>query len=547
MLSKASKIMYISARTNRHQEKIEVVSRVNGKRIEDSFPIDYTFYYSDSNGGYRTIFGDHVSKVTPKSSKEFHIDLSRLSGKKLWESDLNPVFKCLSKHFRGSGVPNLHLTFLDIEVNFSKEKGYATPEDPFSEVTAITISYSWEDNRLITLALRPKTYSAEKAQEIGANFSDTIVFETEKELLDAFLLLIEDSDVLSGWNSESYDIPYLVNRIIRVLGKDDTRRLCLWNEYPQEKKIEKYGKESKTYELVGRVAIDLLQVYRKFTYEERHSYSLDSIAEYELHDCKTPYAGSLDQLYYDDFEKFIEYNRKDVELLVRLEDKLKFISLMNMISHENSVLIPNALGTVTMMDQAILNRVHDMGLIGVNRRQKDAIEIPGAYVANPNVGVHEWVGSFDLTSLYPSNIRALNMSPETIVAQVRLEYTEKMIREKLAKEKTWTECWTGVFETLEYQAIIDKREDVQLIIDWEKKSSETMTAADVYKMIFESGEKWVISANATIYSLEHVGVVPEMLTDWFRDRKNIQRQAEELDIILHGVKIPMDVYRELDA
>jgi DNA polymerase elongation subunit (family B) len=225
-----------------------------------------------------------------------------------------------------------------------------------------------------------------------------MLFETEGEMLDTFLNLIEDADVLSGWNSEGFDIPYTVNRVTKVLSKEDTRRFCLWNQYPKKREYEKYGKSAVTYDLIGRVHLDSLELYRKYTYEERHTYRLDAIAEYELGKTKTQYEGTLDQLYNNDFKKFIEYNRNDTMLLEELDSKLKFLDLANTLAHECTVLLQTTMGAVAVTEQAIINEAHRRGLIVPNRIQREPGSEPaaGAYVAFPKKGIHEWIGSLDI-------------------------------------------------------------------------------------------------------------------------------------------------------
>jgi len=134
--------------------------------------------------------------------------------------------------------------------------------------------------------------------------------EREEDLLSTFLDLIEDADILSGWNSEGYDIPYCVNRITKVLSKDDTRRFCLWNQLPKKREFERFGASNITFDTIGRVHMDYMQLYRKYTYEERHSYSLDAIGEHELQERKTNYEGTLDQLYNNDFKKLLNTTDK---------------------------------------------------------------------------------------------------------------------------------------------------------------------------------------------------------------------------------------------
>lgn len=539
---------YVSARINKKSEKIDVVERISGKRFYNSYPIDHSFYVDDPNGQYRTIYNTTVTKIEPKSYTEFHREINSIpSGRKLWESDLNLTFKCLAQHYRHQNPPDLHISFLDIEVAFDKERGFSPTEDPFNEITAITMDHQWS-KQLITLALRPRNYTMEQAEAIASKFENTLIFDNEVDLLNAALELLDDSDIISGWNSEGFDIPYLVNRIARVLSKDDTRRLCLWNEKPKDKEVEKYGKIQNTYDLIGRVHIDLMEAYRKFTYEERHSYSLNAIAEHELKQSKTPYDGSLDKLYNDDFEKFIEYNRQDVTLLTALEDKLKLIALMNEIAHSTSTLLPNCLGTVAVFDQAVTNRAHDLGLVVPNKSKYTESEtgIAGAHVAKPKSGIHEWVGVIDINGLYPSTVRALNMGIETIVGQIRPDMTDQDIAEKMATGATFAEAWEGVFGTLEYQAVMAQRPGVDLTIDWEASgNSDTLTAEQCYELIFNSGQPWMISGNGTIFTYERDALVPSVFTEWGKLRKEYQKKLGETIDLKNGIEIPKDLLDKL--
>ena len=152
----------------------------------------------------------------------------------------------------GTTSPKLQTAFFDIEVDFDPDRGFSRPEDPFNPITAISVYLQWLE-QLVTLVIPPKHMSFETAQEIASEFENTIVFHDEGEMLKTFLDLIDDADVLSGWNSEGFDIPYTINRITRVLSRDDTRRMCLWGQYPKKRMFERFGAEQETYDLVGRV------------------------------------------------------------------------------------------------------------------------------------------------------------------------------------------------------------------------------------------------------------------------------------------------------
>jgi DNA polymerase elongation subunit (family B) len=340
-------------------------------------------------------------------------------------------------------------------------------------------------------------------------------------MLDTFLDLIQDADVLSGWNSEGFDIPYTVNRVTKVLSKEDTRRFCLWNQFPKKREYEKYGKAAVTYDLIGRVHLDSLELYRKYNYEERHTYRLDAIGELEIGENKTVYEGTLDQLYNNDFKKFIEYNRQDTALLDKLDKKLKFLDLANTIAHENTVLLQTTMGAVAVTEQAIINEAHRRGMIVPNRVNREGLDTQaaGAYVAYPKKGIHEWVGSLDINSLYPSAIRALNMGPETIVGQLRQDGTKAFIEGQIAKGKSFAAAWEGKFGSDEYESIMSREVSREITIDWENGGSDTLSAAQAYDLIFDSNQPWMISANGTIFTYEFEGVIPGLLKRWYAERK----------------------------
>jgi len=523
-------VSYVDSIWDRDADIIRVIERDSKKgRIYQEYSAKYLFYYPDPRGKYRSIYGESLSKVTSKSWKEHQKEQRIHSNHKLYESDINPIFRCLEENYLGKDAPKLNIAFFDIEVDFDPERGYASPDDAFMPITAIAVHLQWLDT-LVCLAIPPKTLTMAEAVEQVKNFPNTLLFETEHELLDTFLTLIDDADVLSGWNSEGFDIPYTINRVIKVLSKEDTRRFCLWDQLPKKREYEKYGKEAVTYDLVGRVHLDSLELYRKYTYEERHSYRLDAIGEMEIGESKTIYEGTLDQLYNNDFRKFIEYNRQDCALLNKLDQKLKFINLANTIAHENTVLLQTTMGAVAVTEQAIVNEAHHRGLIVPSRPKRDDDtnnQAAGAYVAYPKKGLHEWIGSMDINSLYPSVIRALNMGPETIVGQLRQDYTKSEIEDKIAKGASFAAAWEGKFGSNEYEFVINKDRANDIIIDWENGETDIMTGAQIYELIFESNKPWILSANGTIFTYEHEGIIPGLLKRWYSERKDLQKKLKE--------------------
>jgi len=523
---------YIDALFDRKADRIHVVERVNGERVYKEFPANYVFYYDDPKGKFRTVYGSPVNRFSTRNGKEFQKEMRVNGGKRLWESDINPVFRCLEENYLGQQSPKLQTCFFDIEVDFDPERGFSPPSDPFNAVTAITVYNDWMD-KLITLAIPPKGLSWESAEELCKDFENCFLFEREEELLGTFLDLIEDADILSGWNSEGFDIPYLVMRIKRVLSNDDNRRWCLWGQLPKQRTFERFGAENLTFDLIGRVHMDYMQLYRKYTYEERHSYSLDAIGEHELGERKTQYEGTLDQLYNKDFKTFIEYNRQDTALLGKMDKKLRFLDLANELAHDNTVLLQTTMGAVAVTEQAIINEAHQRGMVVPNRKGKEEhgeTQAAGAYVAHPKKGMHDWIGAIDINSLYPSAIRALNMAQESIIGQLRPIMTDRYIKEKQDAGKSFADSWENMFGSLEYQAVMNGEVGTEITVDWEADgSSDIMSAADIWRLIFDSNKPWMLSANGTIFSYEQKAIVPGLLERWYAERKELQAKKREAE------------------
>jgi DNA polymerase elongation subunit (family B) len=521
---------YVDAFYDREQDMIRVVERNDkGERIFKEHPARHVFYYPDAKGKYQSIKGEPLTRVSSKNVKEHRKELAIYSGKKLYESDINPIYRCLEDNYLNQDAPKLNVAFWDIEVDFDPERGYASPDDAFMPITAIAIYLQWMET-MVCLAIPPKTLSMEEAKRAVEEFPNTMLFDNEADMLDTFLDLIQDADILSGWNSEGFDMPYTVNRIIKVLSKEDTRRLCLWNQFPKKREYEKYGKAAVTYDLIGRVHLDSLELYRKYTYEERHTYRLDAIGEMEIGENKTVYEGTLDQLYNNDFKTFIAYNRQDTALLDKLDKKLKFLDLANTLAHECTVLLQTTMGAVAVTEQAIVNEAHRRGMIVPNRVQREegfTNQAAGAYVAYPKKGIHEWIGSLDINSLYPSAIRALNMGPETIVGQLRQDGTKDYIAAQLGKGKSFAAAWEGMFGAVEYTSVMNKEVGREITIDWENGGSDTLSAAQCYDLIFDSNQPWMISANGTIFTYETEGIIPGLLKRWYADRKEMQAKLKE--------------------
>jgi len=520
---------YVDAFHDTTKDKILVSERVDGERHIVTLQPEYNFYHADPRGKARSVYGDPITEVRCKSLKDFrkNVAINKKSGK-MFETDVRPINKTLEKNYLNAEIPKLHTAFFDIEVDFDPVKGFSSPEDAFMPITAIGVYLDWMD-AMVCLAVPPKTLDWQQAQNIADGMPEVMLFKDEAEMLNTFLTLIDDADILSGWNSEGYDIPYTTNRIIKILGRSETRRLCLFGQFPKERRYEMFGSERQSYDLIGRVHLDYLQLYRKYNYEERHSYRLDFIGEMELGEKKVVYEGSLDRLYNHDFERFLEYNIQDVMLLAKMDKKLQFIDLANTIAHDNTVLLPTTMGAVATTEQAIINEAHQRGFAVPDRIRSRAenTQAAGAHVAFPKKGKHEWIGSMDINSLYPSVFRALNMGQETIVGQLRPDLTDEEIENKQKLEKlSFADSWLGKFGSNEYELVASKDVDTVMTLDMEDGSAVEVTGSDVYNLVYHSGQPWNISANGTIFKTDVQGIVPGLLERWYAERQELQAKKK---------------------
>jgi DNA polymerase elongation subunit (family B) len=217
-------------------------------------------------------------------------------------------------------------------------------------------------------------------------------------------------------------------------------------------------------------------------------------------------------------------------LLDRLDKKLKFLDLANTLAHDCTVLLQTTMGAVAVTEQAIINEAHHLGMIVPSRPRRDDTadtQAAGAYVAYPKKGIHDWIGSMDINSLYPSAIRALNMGPETIVGQLRQDYTKDEIANKIAKGNSFAAAWEGKFGSNEYEFVMSKDKSNEIIIDWEDGHSDVMSGAQIYELIFESNQPWMLSANGTIFTYAKDGIIPGLLKRWYAERKEMQKKLKE--------------------
>lgn len=557
--------MYVDAFIRK--DKMYAAERINGRRVLTEFDPVYEYFVEDKYGTVDTIRGTKAVKKTFNSSTEMRNSIKRDQGLKLYESDRNVIFKTLSKNYKNAGSPDLHVAFFDIEVDFHKKYGYAPPNDPFNRVTAISLYQSWTGEDYV-LVMPPESMDLSEAtalvdrinKECENPLSTVILYTDEREMFEMFFELIYDADVLTGWNSEFFDIPYMVNRAERIFDKAALVHFCLWMERPRPREADNYGKTVVTYDLVGRIHLDYLALYKKHAGKVMPSYKLDYIGELETGETKVPYEGSLDKLYNEDFERFVMYSKQDALLLKKIDDKMDYISLHNRLAHQECVLISTTMGSVALIDTAITNLIHERGQVVFDRPpreyddpeeddslyddgedpdeeavfDKTSAKAAGAWVQDPILGLIEMLGCADFNSLYPTVLRTLGMSTETIMGQVRQTYTNAYLEARIIEQKNaytgkkfvpdWTAAWHGLFAAVEFTMIRERTQDI-LDIDLEDGTSFKATAAEMYDAIYGPDSTIVISANGTLFDRTKDGAIPAILTQWYSERKSQQKMV----------------------
>ncbi len=501
-----------------------VWERKNGKKEVVTYPAPYYFYTKSKTGEFKSIYGDRLERHDYATVRQFNEARAMMSGqgKELFESDIPPELKLLSAKYYNKPAPVLNITFFDIEVDYDKERGYSTMEDPYAPINSIAMYHTWQ-NRMMVAAVVPDeyyhpwdtNYILEKMDEIAELPTDCEVevtlFKTEHELLKWFLEEIEDSDVLSGWNSEGYDVP-MIGKRLKLMGKVYFDQLSFSEgNAPRYREVEtKFGKIQQVLDLSGRISADYMLIFKKYEVVERPSYKLEAIAEEVLADPKTKkpvmpkleYTGSLADLYRKNFIWFIRYNLRDTEILKGFEDRLGYIEVANQMCHLSTGLFKHITGTVKLSDLATINYCHHEldGLIVNDIHVPDSIDkAKGAFVLLPQIGEHRWVGAIDINSLYPSTIRSNNISPETIMGQ--FVETEK------------------AFEEIRKQSL------VELTMETDNGLTLSASAEEWRGALLE--KNWTISGYGTVFTQDYKGIMPTILENWYSTRKNYQKLMRE--------------------
>ena len=385
-----------------------------GKRLHESIPYRPTLFVPTQNpkkSSWSTIDGQKVEPVDFENMYEAREFIKQYEGVENFSiyGNIEPQYQFIADTYGCDGDieydPSLiRVLYIDIEVE--SENGFASPKDANERVNAITVIQG--EN---TYSMGLGKFDVEGVS--CRNYSD----ETKmlKDFLDLWELL--DCDIVTGWNVNMFDMPYLYRRISRLLGEKAAKRIAPWGEI-RDRRVVIMDRENMVYDFGGITILDYYDLYRKFTFVTRESYKLQYIATVELGEGKDDYSdvGTLTQLYQTDFQRFMEYNIQDTRLILKLEDKLHLIEQAQALAYSARCNFGDVFSQVRMWDGIIYNylRAKKIAVPPKSRYEKND-QFEGAYVKEPLVGQHEWVASFDLDSLYPHLIMQYNISPETLM------------------------------------------------------------------------------------------------------------------------------------
>jgi DNA polymerase elongation subunit (family B) len=420
----------------------------NGKHFmtrEKFYPT--LFVPSKKNTEYQTLNGEYVEAVQPGTVRECRDFIKKYDGVEGFNISGNDryIYQYISETYPEDelkfDISKIKVTTIDIEV--ASENGFPDVESAAEEVLLISIQdYNTKQIR---------TWGLGKFNNQQSNVSYR-AFSNEHDLLNDFInwWMIEENtpEVITGWNSELYDIPYLVRRIDRILGEKLMKRLSPWGLVTESEKFIS-GRKHISYDIGGVSQLDYLNLYKKFTYKAQESYRLDHIASVELGQQKLDHSefDTFKDFYTKGWQKFVEYNIKDVELVDRLEDRMKLIELALTMAYDAKANYADVFSQVRMWDTIIYNYLKKRNIvIPPNVRSDKDSKYAGAYVKEPIPGVYDWVVNFDLNSLYPHLIMQYNISPETLVEQRHPSVTvDKILNQEIDFEpyKEYAVCANG--------------------------------------------------------------------------------------------------------
>jgi DNA polymerase elongation subunit (family B) len=450
-----------------------------GLRISNIIEYKPYMFIPKQGGAYKTLDGRDVGRLdfdTIQDAKDFVDTYKEVSNMEIFGINTF-AYLYIFDNFKGDidYDPQLvRIGTLDIEC--AADEGFPDIQKADKPITAITVRCN----------SRNYVFGCGKFKTDDPN-THYLECKDEYELIQKFLACWQalDLDIVTGWNIEFFDIPYLVNRIKLLFNDKEAKRISPWKVL-DEKLVEFRGKQNQSYNPFGLAVLDYYQLYRKFTFGNQESYKLDFIAQMELGEKKIDYSeyGNLLELYKNNYQKFIEYNIHDCVLVDRLDDKLKFLEQVMALAYDAKVNFGDTMTTVRPWDVIIHNYLLERKIvIPQNKKQPDFDALVGGFVKDVRPGLSKWVVSFDLNSLYPHLIMQYNISPETFVRRKQ-------------GFRTIDNLLTGAFEGSTFQGEI-------------------------------VNDNYCIAANGCMYRKDKQGFLPALMEKMYNDRVTFKKKMLE--------------------
>lgn len=483
---------YRNAVYNPHEKTVDIFTwSDDGNRITTTVPYLPYFFVEDTKGAHTSIFNTKLKKKVFNNIFEKNKYLKDTGARRVYEN-FNPVQQTfLDMYWEHNETDEfskfpLKIYYLDIE---AVAESFPDPMQAQHTINVITI-FDTISNKFYTWGL--EKYNNKDSQVVYYHC------RSEKELLYRFIdfMKCDPPDILSGWNSSGFDIPYIINRIRNVLGEEDVNRLSPGNRVTSRVAFNDYGRETQIYRIEGISCVDYLLIYKKFSFSNKESYKLDYIGEIELDEKKIDYGDtSLFDLMQNDWDTFVDYNIQDVRLLVKLEEKLQYNNLLRMLAYVGCTTFEGAMGTSSIVTgaAAIRARQRDQKLATFIRSDEEG-KNPGAFVAQPVSGFQHSVVSFDANSLYPNVMISLNMSPETKIGSI-LKIEDNMV------------CIRHTNGQL-FNLSVDKFKE------------------------FIHKENIAVSKAKVLFSQKTKGIFPDLMDYYYNKRKEVQAELKECKKLL---------------
>jgi DNA polymerase elongation subunit (family B) len=418
------------------------------------------FVPSNKKSKYQTLDGEYVEAIQPGSVRDCREFIKKYEGVENFKiyGNTGYIYQYISEMYPEEEIKfdigKIKVSTIDIEV--ASENGFPDPESAAEEVLLITLQ-DYSSKQIRTWGLGP--FKTTKKNIIYKSF------DSERDLLNDFInwWMIEENtpEVVTGWNSELYDITYLVRRLDRILGEKLMKRMSPWG-LVTERETFISGRKHISYDIGGITQLDYLNLYKKFTYKAQESYRLDYIAEVELGQKKLDHSEfeTFKEFYTKGWQKFVEYNIIDVELVDRLEDKMKLIELAITMAYDAKSNYADVFSQVRMWDTIIYNYLKKRNIVIPPKEKFDKdSKYAGAYVKEPVPGVYNWVINFDINSLYPHLIMQFNISPETLVEQRHPSATvDKILNQEIDFKpyKEYAVCANGAMYRKDIRGFLPK-------------------------------------------------------------------------------------------